>query len=58
MTGFLLGVIVTIIAFSINNYCKHVLEKIYANNPEITSKLNIPLFALFLYYKMRKNGDL
>ena len=58
MTGFLFGVIVTVIVLSINNYCKQVLEKIYANNPEVISKLNIPLFALFLYYKFRKNGDL
>lgn len=58
MTGFLFGVILTIVVLSINNYCKQVLEKIYANNPEVISKLNIPLFALFLYYKFRKNGDL
>jgi len=58
MTGFLFGVILTVIVLSINNYCKQVLEKIYTNNPEVISKLNIPLFALFLYYKFRKNGDL
>lgn len=58
MTGFLFGVILTIVVLSINNYCKQVLEKIYTNNPEVISKLNIPLFALFLYYKFRKNGDL
>jgi len=58
MTGFLFGVILTVVVLSINNYCKQVLEKIYANNPEVISKLNIPLFALFLYYKFRKNGDL
>lgn len=58
MTGFLFGVILTVFVITINNYCKQILEKIYANNPEIIAKLNIPLFALFLYYKMRKNGEL
>jgi len=58
MTGFMLGVVVTIIVLSIDNYCRQVLGKIYSNNIEITSKLNIPLFPIFLYYKLRKNGDL
>lgn len=58
MTGFFLGVLVTIVVLTINNYCKQVLEKLYANDPEINAKLNIPLYALFLYYKIRKGGDL
>ena len=58
MTLFLLGVLAAVIIISVDDYCRQILGKLYQNNPNITAKLNIPLFSIFLYYKLRKKGML
>lgn len=58
MTLFFLGILTAIIITSVDDYCRQILGKLYQNNPNITSKLHIPLFSIFLYYKLRKKGML
>ena len=55
MTGFILGVIFTVAFIGGDNAAKTLMTKINTNNDEELTKMKIPGYSLYAYYKFKRS---
>lgn len=55
--SFLLGIIVAIVLYKTNDALKSIMTKIHENTPEELSKLKIPGYAFYSYYRFKRYNN-
>jgi len=55
MTGFILGIICTVLFIGGNDAAKTLMEKIHKNNEKELAKLKIPGYAIYSYYVFKRS---
>ncbi len=52
--------IAIVVSYTIDSSCYNMMKEVRKNNPKIKSKLEIPFYSIYDYYKWRKeikNGE-